>query len=263
MLVLLGFVEGKLKIEPASREEEIKPNDHVTITIVYDNNGYEAGLTPAWGFSCVVKVLEKTILFDTGGDGGILLDNMKKLGVGTSKIDAIVLSHIHGDHTGGLKKFLDQNSEVTVYLPRSFPRQMKQDIASSGAGVKDLHEPAELFQGVFTTGELDGGTKEQSLLLESSHGLIVITGCAHPGIVNITKKAIEITGNNVYLAVGGFHLGGEFTSQISYVAESLLRLGMQKVALCHCSGDEARKVFRDCFGEDYIDSGVGKGIVIT
>jgi len=263
MLVPSGCVEGKPRAESASREGQIRPNDQVTITIVYDNNEYDARLTPAWGFSCVVKARGRTILFDTGGDGEILLDNMKKLCIDTSEIDAVVLSHIHGDHTWGLKKFLDQNNEVVVYLPRSFPTQMKRDVVSSGAGVKDLHEPVELSQGVFSTGELDGGIREQSLLLESSEGLIVITGCAHPGIVYITKKAIEITANNVYLVVGGFHLGGSLPSQISSVAESLLRLGVQKVAPCHCSGDAARKMFKDYFGENYIQSGLGRRTVIT
>jgi 7,8-dihydropterin-6-yl-methyl-4-(beta-D-ribofuranosyl)aminobenzene 5'-phosphate synthase len=139
---------------------------------------------------------------------------------------------------------------------------MKQDIGACGAEVKDLHEPEELFEDVFTTGDLDGGIKEQSLLVRTSRGLVVITGCAHPGIVNITKKAKEITRNEIYLVIGGSHLAGAFTSQISYIAESLLRLGVRKVAPCHCSGDEARKLFKDYFGENYIDSGVGKEIII-
>jgi 7,8-dihydropterin-6-yl-methyl-4-(beta-D-ribofuranosyl)aminobenzene 5'-phosphate synthase len=139
---------------------------------------------------------------------------------------------------------------------------MKRDIRSCGAEVKELHEPEELFEGVFTTGELDGGIKEQSLLVKTSKGLVVITGCAHPGIVNITRKAKEIIRNNIYLVVGGFHLGGTFPSQISYIAESLLRLGVRKVAPCHCTGDEARKLFKDYFGENYIDCGVGKEIII-
>lgn len=262
VLILSGCMEGKLEVELAPHEEEIEPGGEAIVTIVYDNNEYDSRLTSAWGFSCVVKLPEKTILFDTGGGGGLLLDNMKKLGISPLEIDAIVLSHIHGDHTGGLKGFLEQNSQVTVYLPRSFPTHIKQDITSCGAEVKDLHEPKELFEGIFTTGELDGGIKEQSLLVKTSEGLVVITGCAHPGIVNITKKAKEITGNKLYLVVGGLHLGGAFPSQISYVAESLLRLGVRKVAPCHCSGDEARKLFEDYFGENYIDCGVGKNIII-
>lgn len=255
-------MESKLEVELTPDEEEIKPGAEATITIVYDNNEYDSLLTPAWGFSCVVRLPEKTILFDTGGDGGILLDNMKKLGISPSEIDAIVLSHIHGDHTGGLKEFLKRNSEVTVYVPQSFPAAMKQGIRSSGATIEEIHGAQELFEDILTTGELDGGVKEQSLLVRTSRGLVVITGCAHPGIVNITKKAKEFTGNNIYLVMGGFHLGGAFTSQISYIAESLLRLGVRRVAPCHCSGDEARKLFKDYFGENYIDSGVGKEITI-
>ena len=262
MLVLSGCMEGKLEVDLTPDEGEIKPGAEATIAIAYDNNEYDSRLISAWGFSCVVKRPEKTILFDTGGDGEILLDNMKKLGTRPSEIDVIVLSHIHGDHTGGLKEFLRYNSQVTVYLPGSFPAQIKQHIRSLGAEVKNVREPEELFEGVFTTGELDGGIEEQSLLVKASEVFCIITGCAHPGIINITKRAKQITGKEVYLAMGGFHLSGAFRSQISYVAESLLRLGVQKVASCHCSGDKARKLFKDYFGENYIDSGVGKEIIV-
>jgi 7,8-dihydropterin-6-yl-methyl-4-(beta-D-ribofuranosyl)aminobenzene 5'-phosphate synthase len=262
MLVPGEEMEGKLQVRRTHEHEKIKPGDGAMATIVYDNNRYDRRLISAWGFSCVVTVPEKTILFDTGGDGGILLDNMKKLGIRPSGIDVIVLSHIHGDHTGGLKEFLRHNSHVTVYLPGSFPTQIKRHIRSFGAEVKSVHEPEELFEGAFTTGELDGGIEEQSLLVKVSEVFCIITGCAHPGIINITKRAKEIAGKEVYLAMGGFHLTGVFSSQISYVAESLRRLGVQKVAPCHCSGDTARRLFNDYFGKSYIDSGVGMEITI-
>ena len=263
MLILLGCMKGKLERQLTPGKEEIRPCVKATITIVYDNNQYDSRLTPAWGFSCVVKLPKKAILFDTGGDGTMLLSNMAKVGINPEEIDAVVLSHIHGDHTGGLDKFLKQNSQVTVYMPLSFPQWMKQDVKSSGAIVKEVHEPRQLLEGVFTTGELDGGVREQSLLVRTSRGLAVITGCAHPGIVNIVKRAKEVTGDKVYLAIGGFHLRGMFPSQLSYVAENLLRLGVHKVAPCHCSGDEARKLFEDYFGENYIDCGAGKDIIIS
>jgi 7,8-dihydropterin-6-yl-methyl-4-(beta-D-ribofuranosyl)aminobenzene 5'-phosphate synthase len=234
----------------------------ITITIVYDNNSYDSRLTAAWGFSCVVKSPQKTILFDTGGDGPTLLRNMAKLEIDPKEIDVVVLSHIHGDHVGGLASFLERNSGVTVYIPVSFPQNLKNEVRISGAKLEEINKARELFNGVFTTGELDGGIKEQSLLLMTPQGLVVITGCAHPGIVNIGKKAKEITGEKIFLMIGGFHLSGASQSQVKYIAENLLQLGVERVAPCHCSGEVARKIFKDSFSENYIDSGVGKHIAI-
>ena len=260
-LIFTGCAANKTEIKLSPDDKSIEPDTEVTITIVYDNNEYDNRLTTAWGFSCMVKLPEETILFDTGGDGIILLSNMAKLGIKPGEIDTMVLSHVHGDHTGGLNEFLEQNSQITVYMPLSFPQRMKQNVESYGANVMELHEPQELLEGVFTTGELDGGVREQSLLVRTSKGLVVITGCAHPGILNIVKRAKEITGGNIYLVTGGFHLAGASLSQINYIAESVRKLGVEKVAPCHCTGDKARKVFKDHFGENYIESGVGKEIV--
>ncbi len=261
---------GTITMPPAEKlesklglvENKIEPDPEVIITIVYDNNGYGGRLTAAWGFSCIVKRQQETILFDTGGDGRVLLSNMAGLGISPDGIDAIVLSHIHGDHTEGMDELLKRNSAVTVYLPLSFAEQTKQHIKSYGVNLVEIHEPRELFAGVFTTGELGGGVREQSLLVQTSKGLVLITGCAHPGVVNIVKRAKEITRGEVYMVVGGFHLSGAFMSQISYTAEILLQLGVEKVALCHCSGDEARRLFKDYFGENYLDCRAGQEIVI-
>jgi 7,8-dihydropterin-6-yl-methyl-4-(beta-D-ribofuranosyl)aminobenzene 5'-phosphate synthase len=187
---------------------------------------------------------------------------MAKLEIDPKEIDVVVLSHVHGDHVGGLASFLECNSNVTVYMPVSFPQRLKDEARMTGAKLEEVDKARELLDGAFTTGELDGGIKEQSLVLRTSKGLVVITGCAHPGIVNIAKKAGEITGEKIYLMIGGFHLGGAFPSQISYVAESLLQLGVEKVAPCHCSGEGARRLFSDYFGDNYVDCGVGKVISI-
>ena len=236
--------------------------NRITITIVYDNNYYDSKLTTAWGFSCLVRLPQQVILFDTGGDGAILLQNMEKLKIDPGEIDAVILSHIHGDHVGGLTSFLAHNSNVTVYMPFSFPQSLKDEVRITGAKLEEVDKARELFDSVFTTGELDGGIREQSLVLRTSKGLVVITGCAHPGIVNVAKKAGEITREKIFLMTGGFHLDGASPSQIIYVAESLLQLGVEEVAPCHCSGERARRLFSDYFGEDYIDCGVGKEIVI-
>jgi 7,8-dihydropterin-6-yl-methyl-4-(beta-D-ribofuranosyl)aminobenzene 5'-phosphate synthase len=231
------------------------------LTILYDNIRFDPRLKTAWGFSCLVRGLEKTILFDTGGDGFTLLENMRRLRVEPSEIDIVVLSHIHGDHTGGLERFLERNSHVIVYLPASFPENFKKAVKSLGARFEEVLEARELFPGAYTTGELGDGIREQALALKTTEGLVVITGCAHPGIVNMVRKAKEMTGQDtVYLLVGGFHLGGEQPSRIKSVAKELRLLSVQKVVPCHCSGDETRRLFREKFGADYVEGGVGKGI---
>jgi hypothetical protein len=85
----------------------------------------------------------------------------------------------------------------------------------------------------------------------------VVTGCAHPGIANIVETAIQLTKRNVYLVVGGFHLSGATKEEILSVVERLRSLGVSNVAPCHCSGDLARRIFKDSFGAGYIDAGAG------
>jgi len=233
------------------------------LTIVYDNNEYDPCLETKWGFSCLIEGFEKAVLFDTGGDGATLVSNMKKLKIDPVEIDAVVLSHIHGDHVGGLSGFVEENSDVIVYLPQSFPGSFKDSVRSFGAQVEEVSEAKELFTGVYTTGELGNGIKEQSLIVTSSQGLVVITGCAHPGVVNIVRKAKDMLAEKpVYLVIGGFHLAGAATPQIESVIEGFRQLGVRKVAPCHCSGDETRKLFKEEYKENYIDSGAGKIITL-
>jgi 7,8-dihydropterin-6-yl-methyl-4-(beta-D-ribofuranosyl)aminobenzene 5'-phosphate synthase len=234
----------------------------IKITIVYDNNDYDPKLRSDWGFSCVIKFAEKALLFDTGGDGVILLENMKRMGIDPKNISAVFLSHIHGDHVGGLPEFLRQNNKVTVFIPGSFPARFKEEIRYSGATLEEVRQATEVFPGVFTTGELDGGIKEQSLVLRSPLGLVVITGCAHPGIVNVVRKAKEIGKDRLQLVLGGFHLSGATSSAIEEIIEIFLRWGVKKVAPCHCSGERARKLFERHFGHSYLPAGVGMEILI-
>jgi 7,8-dihydropterin-6-yl-methyl-4-(beta-D-ribofuranosyl)aminobenzene 5'-phosphate synthase len=99
------------------------------------------------------------------------------------------------------------------------------------------------------------------LALKTPEGLVLITGCAHPGIVSIVEKAREISGEDtVCLVVGGFHLGGEPPSRIKSIARELRLLSVQKVAPCHCSGDGTRRLFKEEYGVDCIECGVGRVI---
>ncbi len=259
-IVLLFSLSSCAYSEP-SPSQTSPTQASLTLTIVYDNNDYAQRLETRWGFSCFMKGLEKNVLFDTGGDSPTLLGNMEKLDIDPANVDVVVLSHIHGDHVGGLAGFLKENSDVTVYLPESFPQSFKDNVSSSGAEVNEVSQSKEIFSGVYTTGELGSGIKEQSLVVTTEKGVVVVTGCAHPGVLNIVDKAKDIVPEEpVYLITGGFHMTGASKDRIQSVVEGFRQLAVMNVAPCHCSGDETRRLFKQEYGENYIESGVGKRI---
>ncbi len=234
----------------------------ITVTIVYDNYPHNPDLQTDWGFSCLIEGLEKTILFDTGADGSILLDNMTKLQIDPQQVDIIVLSHVHWDHTGGLSAFLGQNSQVTVFAPQSFPPDFSRTVTQVGAEYVEVGESTQICEHAFSTGELGKAIKEQALIVETGQGLVVITGCAHPGVVNMVRRAKQVLDKEVYLVMGGFHMSGFSNTQVNQVIRDFQQLGVQKAAPCHCSGDRTRQMFEDAYGDDFIRVGVGKKLTI-
>lgn len=150
-----------------------------TITVIYDNNSCKAGLETAWGFSCLIEGAEKTILFDTGSNPFLLLRNMESLKVNPGDIDSIFLSHMHWDHAGGLHGIIENRKAVTVFLSKSFSKRLKEDIKTRGTKIVEVRKSARICRNVYSTGELGTSIKEQSLIIRTHKGLLVITGCAH------------------------------------------------------------------------------------
>jgi 7,8-dihydropterin-6-yl-methyl-4-(beta-D-ribofuranosyl)aminobenzene 5'-phosphate synthase len=211
------------------------------ITIIYDNTLYEhGGLIADWGFSALVEVPpEKKILFDTGTNGDILLNNMAVLGIVPSSIDEIFISHAHHDHVGGLKDFLSKNDQVKLWIPPSFSRfhQVKETVVVS--------EPREMSDGVYSTGELEG--IEQSMVVNTKKGLVVIVGCSHPRMDNILGTASQF--GDLYGIVGGLH-GTQPKS---------LR-GLSMICATHCT--QHKSSIHALYPKAYQEGGVGRIIEI-
>ncbi len=170
------------------------------ITEIYNNLPHTPGLTTAWGFACLIH--DAGILFDTGGDGAILLSNMERLGIDPREIRRLVLSHDHWDHTGGLSAFLEVSQEIEVFVHDTFSEETL-DLIRTYTRPQIITGWTEITENIFSTGPMDGETAEQSLAVRTGDGFFIITGCAHPHISRIIA-AVQRHGE-VWGAMGGFH----------------------------------------------------------
>jgi 7,8-dihydropterin-6-yl-methyl-4-(beta-D-ribofuranosyl)aminobenzene 5'-phosphate synthase len=246
---------------PLSRTIPSEEVRELRITIVYDNNAYDARLRAAWGFAALIEYGEHVLLFDTGGDGPTLMGNMAKLGLDPQAIQVVVLSHIHGDHVGGLQALLDTGVKPTVYVPASFPSSFKRSVRGRTLLV-EVSESTQILSGIYSTGELGVSIIEQALVVETGEGTVVITGCAHPGITKIVRVAKEIVPGEVALAIGGFHLAEASQRSIGRIIDRFLELDVRRVSPTHCTGERAIAMFADVYGEAYVEGGVGRVITI-
>ena len=172
------------------------------ITIVYDNCLNKRGLETGWGFSALIETNHSSpILFDTGDDGAALLYNMEQLGINPEDIGTIVISHAHADHTGGLSKILGVNKHAIVYVPASVAGRIP------GRKVVSVSRPLQISSNVLSTGELKN--IEQSLAVKTSKGIVVVTGCSHPG-VGAVLDAVSSYGE-IYGIIGGLHGFSDFS----------------------------------------------------
>ena len=245
--------------EPSSTEQQ---GGALKITIIYNNVPDDPRLTTDLGFGAYIEYHDSVVLFDTGTSGEILLQNMHILGIDPTSVQFVVISHADDDHYGGLADFLKVSSHPPVFLISSFDdtffasnRRLTSEVAVTTPG-------QEIAPGIITSGEIPGDTPEQALIIYTSKGLVVITGCAHPGIVHIVERAIELTGEPVYMVVGGLHMWEMDASQIESIIADLRRLGVQVVAPSHCTGDLATQMFAEEYGDGFIPTGVGSVITI-
>ena len=233
--------------------------------ILADNRQVEKDLRICWGFSCLVG---EKILFDTGESGEVLLSNMKKLNISPAKIEKVIISHDHFDHTGGLGSLLRANSDIEVYLLSSFSEGLKKGAANLGAEVIENDSSKDIAEGIYTTGlikgEYGGGfLPEQALVIKSNSGLVVITGCAHPGISEIVEKVKQdFPQEKVFMVLGGFHLMEKDRREVNLIVDKLKQMGVEKVGPTHCTGEEAIEIFRKVYVDNFLSIGVGATVKV-
>ena len=264
------------------------------ITILYDAFGAPSALQKDWGYAALVEYGGKRILFDTGNNAKIFEHNVKQLGINLKQLNAVVISHRHGDHTSGLTLVLQQNPAVKIYapqditifngrVPRGFlepqsslasdmryfegkpPERLQIGSAWESANFELVTKTIEIFPGfyVLTTRSEKPGSMEMneiSLAVRTPKGLAVVVGCSHPGVEKILEAASKID-SRLYTVTGGFHLVLARHSEVQRTADVLHdALGIERVAPGHCTSELGFTVFMDRFKERFDRAGLGSVI---
>lgn len=237
--------------------------DPVTMTVLYDNTVAVEGTRAEWGFSCLIEGTDETILLDTGGEGEVFMHNADFLKKDLKKVDKVVISHNHWDHTGGLMEFLKVNPDAPVYIPYEFPYDFVRQVEQAGGSVVPVREACEISKNIYLTGQMGDAIKEMGVILNMPKGLVMVMGCSHPGIAEMVRKSRETLQKDVYLVFGGFHLMGHSDAQVKAIIEDFREMGVQKCGATHCTGDGAISLFREAYGDDYVPIGSGRVLKFT
>ncbi|WP_440059074.1 MBL fold metallo-hydrolase [Thermogladius sp. 4427co] len=263
------------------------------LILVDDYSGFQAGLLAEHGFSVLIEVeydnsTVKRILFDTGGSGRVLLSNSEALGIDLRKVDAIVLSHGHWDHTGGITALSDI---ARGRLLIAHPDILKPCYSTGEKGIRYIglskearnaletvfhamlvRNPLEIFSGIWFLGEVerfydnsyairgfktiqDGVLIDNPMLDDTGLAInvgdyaIVLAGCSHSGVSNIVRQARRVTGRSRIVLIGGFHLAGSEPPTIERVVKELVSEGVEYVYPGHCTGLRAEAKLLDTYGD--------------
>ena len=268
------------------------------VTILYDAFGESKQLTRDWGFSALVEHHGKRILFDTGNDAAIFEHNVRALGVDLTKLDFVVISHRHADHTTGLRYVLQVNPGVTVYVPADggngfggadFPKAFLKDDDSLPANMKyfggttpehfawgKLYDTGN-FVLVSQTMEVSPGISlvrtvsqkkgtlelpELTLAIKRPNGLLLVDGCSHAGLEAILEAASAVD-PRTEIVFGGLHLVTAPVEEIDVLAENLkTKWKVRKIAPGHCTGEPAFARLKKAYGENYLYAGLGTTVAL-
>jgi 7,8-dihydropterin-6-yl-methyl-4-(beta-D-ribofuranosyl)aminobenzene 5'-phosphate synthase len=245
-----------------------------------------------WGFAALVVADGHRILFDTGAHPDTVSRNVRELRVDLSNVPDVILSHHHIDHTAGLvtlrREYPGALSRAHVGKGIFFAREngkmpaIKADYESTGGNFIQYDQAREMFPGVWLTGPVprkypernwsgqakvqgeDGKTVEdnlpedQSLIIDTDRGLVLISGCGHAGVINTIDYAnAKIRRAPVHAAIGGFHLFAGSDETLAWTAGKLKEFGLQNFLGAHCTGIEAVYRIRELTGLDRKTAVVG------
>lgn len=258
------------------------------ITCVVDDRAKPGtGLLAEHGASFLIEVEGRRVLFDSGPSDSVLLHNLEVLGYEPKQIDALIVSHGHDDHTGGVAALLEQIPGLQLYAhpdlfrerfrktdtgPRRVGPAIGAEAAAEGATLKLSTTPAEVVPGLWITGEIaprpdpeghspylvvrkgDGWVADPylddiSVVVRSKDGLVLVCGCCHAGLLNTLACVRKEFGQDPVAVVGGVHLMNADGPTMDHVVEGLRTYGPPQLGLGHCTGQRAYLALKVAFGD--------------
>jgi len=254
---------GNLQSEKPEVVSAPKDPGRLTITVVFNNISNNDNLKSAWGFAAWIEDNEGAVLFDSGSDGNILLDNITAAGLDLTRLHTMVISHEHWDHVNGLPVITSKlRRQLSVFVPAGIEQKIRDLIP--GADIIPVTAPQCITGSIWTTGPLTASHKgdklfEQALLISKEGKSYIITGCSHPGIEQVVAEAKNhFPGNEIALVAGGFHMDGQSEQDIRKVIEKLSAMNVRHVAPSHCTGEKAIKLFSETWKDDFIQLSLGE-----
>jgi 7,8-dihydropterin-6-yl-methyl-4-(beta-D-ribofuranosyl)aminobenzene 5'-phosphate synthase len=233
----------------------------VHVTIIYDNYRAVPSLQPDWGFACLVEYQDNQLLFDSGNSAEIYSGNITALGIHPEQIPSLFISHEHGDHTAGMPFILEKNPTIMCYLPEAYAAKLESGNRLP-RNFERLSGPTHLYGPFYSTGDQFEAFREQGLVIKTGDGGVLITGCGHPGPVEMVEMAEKELGIEIHTMIGGLHLMEDSEGSLTRIADSLKGLGVKTICPTHCTGDKSIAYLKKSFGEGYISGGTGKEIII-
>lgn len=247
----------------AADPEQAQTGPELEIQIIFDNTSAREDLRRGWGFSALIDFRGHRILFDAGSDPILLLEHLELMQIDPKSIEHAIISHEHGDHLRGVYWLFEKNPDLKVHFLDCFPEEAFRRAKAMKMVPHRITGPFELTPGIFSTGIVDGLPSEQSLVIETSLGPVMLVGCSHPGIVKLVKTVQEQRQkDSIRYLLGGFHLLRTDAQEIKQTINQLQDLNVQAVSPAHCSGDLATEMFQTLYGPQFHAPGVGRRIVI-
>jgi 7,8-dihydropterin-6-yl-methyl-4-(beta-D-ribofuranosyl)aminobenzene 5'-phosphate synthase len=264
VIAAFACLSSNTSASPQNRTAATPPDGGpgVTITYLYDNTAAAPGVTADWGFACLVDGHGARVLFDTGAKPGVLAHNARILRVDLGRLDAVVLSHDHGDHTAGLPA-LGARPGLRLFYARGFSPEVVAMLGSSGAALVPVLKSTEIVPGIRTSDEFGAAIKEEALLIDTPDGLVVVVGCSHPGIVPMLQQIRQTSGRPIHAVIGGFHLLQTPAADVTRMVGAFRELGVARVGPTHCTGPDAIRQFREAYGRGFIEGGVGRVVTVA